>query len=95
MKGIQLEGTDKQILIVEAGERVFSLADTQSAIILGDGENSEEVKVTSVFPNKLEELDAVPFSATLAACVRVFLDDPDWVHQARERITKMEQEKQA
>lgn len=96
MKGIKIEPNAKHVIIVEEGDRLFSLVGNQSAVILGaDKDDSEDIKVTSIFPEDLEEKEIIPFSVTLAACVREFLEDSEWVMAARQRIAEKEANKQA
>ena len=92
MKSVKLDGSTEAILIVEKGDRFVVLDENTSAILIDmKDDGSEEAKLTTLFPENLTE-DTVPFSVTLAACVRVFLDDPEWVQKAHKRIETMTNE---
>ena len=97
MKVIKLEDDAQHLILVETGDRLFSLSTSQSAIILGDEDESEgeEVKATTIYPDNLEDMETLPFSVTLTACVREFLEDPEWVMAARQRISEKESNKEA
>ena len=94
MKSVKLDDSTKAILIVEKGDRFVVLDETTSAILIDmKGDGSDEAKLTTLFPENLTEGN-VPFSVTLAACVRVFLDDAEWVQQAHKRIESMPKDKE-
>ena len=94
MKALKFDENTQAIVVVEKGDRFVALPELSSAIIIEDRENKEEgAKITNLFPENLPDGD-VPFSVTLAACIRVFLDDPDWVDRAH-KILEEKAEKQA
>lgn len=87
MKALTLDENTEAVVIVEKGDRFISLSEDQSAIILEEADDgSGNAKITSVFPLGIEDSEEIPFSVSLAACIRVFLDDPDWVQEAHRRI---------
>ena len=95
MKGIKFDENTKAIVIVEKGDRFVVLSPNASAIIIEDSENENEgAKITNLFPEELPNTE-LPFSVSLAACVRVFLDDTDWVQQAHKRIEEASKNKEA
>lgn len=64
----------------------MALVNEQSAIVIGEAEGEEKgIEVSVHFPH-LEEGAEVPFPVMMAACVREFLDDPQWIEAAQMRL---------
>lgn len=94
MKAVKFNENTEALLLVEKGDRIITLNPLQSAILFEESEEEDgKSKITSVFPENIETMESIPFSVTLAACVRVFLDDPDWVQEAHRRIEENDKNK--
>ena len=95
MKVLKLEEDSNHVIVVEKGDRLFSLDTLQSAIVLGPAQDTEvgeedQIHATTIYPENLDSFENLPFSVTLTACVREFLEDPEWVMAARQRISEKE-----
>lgn len=90
MKALKVEPNVHHVLLLEDGDRFIHLTGDQVAVVLGEDEGKEntlgEVKVSVHFPDIDKEKDLVPFTVSMAAAVKEFLNDPEWVAKAHKRI---------
>lgn len=94
MKAIKIDTEASHIVVLEKGDRFVQLVDTQAAVVLAnDPEKEGAIKISLHFP-EMEQGQDVPFPVLLAACVKEFLDDPEWVLAAQERVRKTTEQKE-
>ena len=84
MKGLDLSAEDKYLVVLSKDDRIVRLVDDQVAIVLQQSQDSQ-ISIQGHFPNP-NHFHQVPPSVHLAAAVREFLNDEDWVNKARERV---------
>lgn len=90
MKALKVQPNVHHVLLLEEGDRFVHLTGEQVAIVLGEDSDTKDtlgaLKVSVHFPDIDKENDLVPFTVSMAAAVREFLDDPEWVAKAHKRI---------
>ena len=94
MKALPIPENAQHVLLLESGDRFVYLEGGQSAVVLDYAEGEEGdpgIKVTTHYPN-LEKGEDVPLSVMLTACVKIFLENPEWVLAARQQLIEMEEE---
>ena len=85
MKALEIPSEAQHLILLEKGDRFLRLEGTETAVVISDTEGDvESVNVVVHFPEPTD--DTVPLSVVLSACVREFLNDPEWVAVAQERI---------
>ena len=90
MKGLELSGKEKHILVVEEGDRLIHLTNEQVAIVLSDKvEEGEEPKLQfSIHFPDVDPEDPATSTMLVAASIREFLADEEWVNEANRRIAE-------
>ena len=86
MKALKIPSDAHHIVLLEENDRFVHLEGIQTAVVIDvDAEDKNKIQVSVHFPTVAEE-EEVPFTMLLSACVREFLDDPEWVMAAKERL---------
>ena len=95
MKGLELSGNEKHVLIVEEGDRLIHLSGEQVAIVLTDqeveegaeGQEGPKLQFSIHFPD-VDPADPATSTMLVAASIREFLADEEWVNEANRRIAE-------
>lgn len=88
MKALKIPSNAHHIVLLEEGDRFIHLEGLQTAVVIDEDKDEQgKIQVSVHFPD-VPEGEEIPFPMLLSACVREFLDDPDWVMLAKERLNK-------